>query len=208
MNVSVPESYRDFINDKVINSVVEHLLELPDTDLPVDEWDEVPAYYQSWLSAQKVKTDYALFLFDLWDAVWKPALEVAGIGDELSIDEVRRISKSHRPTREDIWQDGLNRLFRTRYQGRNVLLQTWIGDDGVNGAHILAALYDADSKEEITEQIISSLLAVSDRWQEELDDDDFCRLKDGSCLILHKDSLALDVSPLKLAAQDLLKIIG
>lgn len=39
MKVPVPESFRDYINNKVIQSVVDHLLEVPDTDLLVDKWD-------------------------------------------------------------------------------------------------------------------------------------------------------------------------
>lgn len=206
MKVAVPESYRDYINERVISSVVDHLLEVPDTDLPVDEWDEVPAYHQAWLSAQKVKTDYALFLFDLWDAIWKPALQEAGIDDELSVYEAKKQCKSHQPTRANIWLSRLNRLFRTSHQGREVLLQTWIGADEGNGITILLALFDADGEEEITEQILPSLLTSSGRWQKELEDG-FCMLNEDLCPALDKDITELDVSPLRLAAQDLLKII-
>jgi len=198
MKVAVPESFRDYINEKVVQSVVDHLLEVPDTDLPVDEWDEVPAYYKAWLSAQKVKTDYALFLFDLWGAAWKPALQEAGLDNELSIDEAKKQWKIFKPTRENIWIEGLSRLFHASYHEREVLLRIWVGGDVGNGVVLL----DADGEEEITELILPVL---SDRWQKELDDDGFCMIKENPCLTIRKDNIAMDVSPLRLAAEDLLK---
>jgi len=200
MKVALPESLRDYMNEKVVQSVVDRLLEVPDTNLPVDEWDEVPAYYKAWLSAQKVKTDYALFLFDLWDAIWKPALQEAGLNNELSIDEAKKQWKTHRPTRENIWVAGLNRLFWTNYKKRKVLLHTFVGDDGGNGITIQAVLYNADD-EEITEQL---LLSLSKHWQKALENG-FCMVNEDLCPALDIDNTELDVSSLRLAAQELLK---
>lgn len=203
MKVLVPESYRDYINNRVVQSVVDHLLDESDTDLPVDEWYEVPAYYQAWLSAQKVKTDYALFLFDLWDAIWKPALQEAGIDSEFSIYEAKKWHKSFWPTKENLWQEGgLHRLFYVRYQGKEASLHTLVGDDGGRGITAWAVLHDSEGQE-ITEQLLPPL---SDRWQKRLEDG-FCMLNEDLCPALDKDITELDVSLLKLAAQDLLKII-
>lgn len=108
--VKIPESYRDYITDRTIESVVEHLLTQKDNDLPIElGWNELYAYHQAWLSAQKVKTDYALFVMDLWEIAWGNCLRKYGIIHEHTIDEVR--AWDMRPTRDSLWENGCCRYF-------------------------------------------------------------------------------------------------
>ena len=103
--IDVPASVRDYLTDKTICSVVDHLLEQKDGKLPPGlAWDEVRAYHQAWLSAQKVKTDYVLLLMDLWDAIWRPALLKYGVDVEKQIWDIEEMKEYEaEPSRAVIW---------------------------------------------------------------------------------------------------------
>lgn len=106
--IAIPDSVRDYLTNKTICSVVNHLLEQKDDKLPPDlAWDEVRAYHQAWLSAQKVKTDYALLLMDLWDAIWRPALEKYGVDVEKQSWDIEGMKEYEaEPSRHVMWNDG------------------------------------------------------------------------------------------------------
>jgi hypothetical protein len=73
---TIPESVFVYYNDKAVMAAVDHLLSEKKETLPgVDDWSDLPAYYRARLSAYQCQADHALMLFDLWNAIWQPAID-------------------------------------------------------------------------------------------------------------------------------------
>jgi hypothetical protein len=73
---TIPESVFVYYNDKAVMAAVDHLLGEKKESLPgVDDWSDLPAYYRARLSAYQCQADHALMLFDLWNAIWQPAID-------------------------------------------------------------------------------------------------------------------------------------
>lgn len=73
---TIPESVFVYYNDKAVMAAVDHLLSEKKETLPgVDDWSDLPAYYRARLSAYQCQADHALVLFDLWNAIWQPAID-------------------------------------------------------------------------------------------------------------------------------------
>lgn len=157
--VRIPESYRDYATDRTIQSVVNHLLEQQDKDLPSElEWNEVRAYHQAWLSAQKVKTDYIFLLMDLWDLIWKSALN----NHEINLDQSWSIEdmqeKDAEPSQHVLWNDKrYYRWFSCLIGDHGFLLETLIIIEDEN---IRIGLEISDKDDES----ITNKLEFSDLW--------------------------------------------
>lgn len=184
--VKIPESYRDYATDRTIQSVVDHLLEQKDKDLPTEiDWSEVRAYHQAWLSAQKVKTDYILLLMDLWDAIWKPTLEKHGIKKVFDIDEMKE-DDAH-PARSIVWDDGVFYChFHYTIKKKSFRIYTSIAiSDEIVEIH----LYILDEDDEI--YFIDDY--SSDFWR--MNEDDYLVTQDNN-ISIEKSVNELDVSKL------------
>ena len=79
MNFELPESYRVYCGDAAVRTAVDHILSADSKTplaLPADiEWKDLKAFHRAVLSAHQVRCEYAVFLIDLWDAVWQHALD-------------------------------------------------------------------------------------------------------------------------------------
>lgn len=77
MSVQIPESYRAYCTDRAVRTAVEHILgSTKALDVPTDlKWDELPKFHKAMLSAHQVRCEYAIFLHELWNAVWQPAVD-------------------------------------------------------------------------------------------------------------------------------------
>ena len=79
MSFELPESYRAYCGDAAVRAAVDHILSADSKKplaLPADiEWKELPAFHKAVLSAHQVRCEYAVFLIDLWDALWQRALD-------------------------------------------------------------------------------------------------------------------------------------
>ena len=81
MPIQVPESYRAYCKDRAVQEAVEHILDAKSLHVPADlEWDDLPNFHRAVLAARQVQCEYAIFLHELWNAVWKPALDACNIG--------------------------------------------------------------------------------------------------------------------------------
>lgn len=115
MNVIIPESVKSYCANRGVRTAIDLLSEQGEDYLPDNlEWDELHSYYKSVLAAATVKTDFALFYLNLWDAIWKPALAAYGINEPWSIDEMRRDETP--PSLKKIRKDG---LYRVHYHPRD-----------------------------------------------------------------------------------------
>ena len=84
MPIQVPESYRAYCKDRAVQEAVNHILNAKSLPVPADiEWDDLPKFHRAVLAARQVQCDYAIFVHELWNAVWKPALDARGFGKKL-----------------------------------------------------------------------------------------------------------------------------
>ncbi len=105
--IQIPDSVYDYLTDPSIQSVVDHLLEQKDDKLQVElAWNEVRAFHEACLSAQKVKTDYILWLMDLWDAIWQQALDKQEVDfKHLTLREMKEEYDFEQLNRQTIWNE-------------------------------------------------------------------------------------------------------
>ena len=81
MTFKVPDSYRAYCTDAAVKTAVDHILDSRSLSLPEDiEWKDLPAFHRAVLSAHQVRSEFAIFLIDVWNAVWKPMLEQSDFG--------------------------------------------------------------------------------------------------------------------------------
>ena len=88
MPFALPESYRAYCADAAVRTAVDHILSSANRKggpgLPPNlEWKDQPAFHRAVLSAHQVRCERAIFLFDLWEAVWRPALAGSGFQGDL-----------------------------------------------------------------------------------------------------------------------------
>lgn len=88
MTFEMPESYRAYCADRAVRTAVDHILSAADRKggLAVPAaigWEDLPAFHKAVLSAQMVRCEYAIFLIDIWDAVWRPAMDECGFRNDL-----------------------------------------------------------------------------------------------------------------------------
>ena len=83
MPIQVPESYRAYCKNRAVQEAVDHILG-KSLHVPADlEWDDLPSFHRAVLAAHQARCEYAIFLHELWNAVWKPALDAHGFGKKL-----------------------------------------------------------------------------------------------------------------------------
>ena len=76
MPVQIPESYRTYCTDRKVQTAVDHILKSKTLRVPTDlEWDDLPKFHRAVLSAHQVRCEFAVFLHELWDEIWKPAVD-------------------------------------------------------------------------------------------------------------------------------------
>jgi len=79
MSFELPESYRAYCKDAAVRTAVDHILSADSKTpltLPADiEWKDLKAFHRAVLSAHQVRCEFAVFLIDLWDAVWQRTLD-------------------------------------------------------------------------------------------------------------------------------------
>ena len=82
MPFAMPESYRAYYTDTAVRTAVDHILASTGKGalrLPSDiDWEDLPAFHRAVLSAHQVRSEFSVFLIDLWNAVWQRALAECG----------------------------------------------------------------------------------------------------------------------------------
>ncbi|NJR80340.1 hypothetical protein [Sphingomonas corticis] len=70
--IDVPPSVLHYALDPDVTLAVELLLDGDDTaTIAKLRWPDLPSYYRAWLAAQQTCAEHALFLEQLWNAVWR-----------------------------------------------------------------------------------------------------------------------------------------
>lgn len=72
--IKIPDSVLSYMNNESVRTAVDNLLGKKDAEkkIPNDitTWAEARGYHRALLSAYQVRSEFAIFLFDLMDAVW------------------------------------------------------------------------------------------------------------------------------------------
>ncbi len=160
MKITLPESVKSYCVSRGVRTAINSLSEQDDSYLPDHlDWDELPSYFQSILAAKTVKTDFALLVLQLWDAIWKPALEACAVTKPWMIDDMQ--TEDTPPSLETLWEVG---LYRTHYHPRdeNARIDTYIGlAVEQNQLQISLSLASWDAEEEAQE------ITLSEDWAKE-----------------------------------------
>ena len=163
MPFPVPESVHAYVTDSVARTAVDTLLE--SETHPKDEdlgWDKLADFQRAVLAAHQVRCEYAVFLIELWDEVWKPCFE-SGFGASL---ERRTITDTEewceQPfTPSGIWDQG---WFGVSFAGPSRQRTLCVGvclDDARSGVQLSAQLHDARDRELLDQG------ALGEPWEEE-----------------------------------------
>ena len=135
MNFELPESYRAYCGDAAVRTAVDHILSADSKTplaLPADiEWKDLKAFHRAVLSAHQVRCEFAVFLIDLWDAVWQCALDGWDFRSNL-VPATAAAAEEWWPQKLDtntVWNDGhFLRMFNMGETGVPLGLGAWIGN--------------------------------------------------------------------------------
>ena len=206
MPVQIPGSYRAYCTDRAVRTAVDHILESKTLDVPADlEWDDLPKFHKAVLSAHQVRCEFAIFLHDLWDAVWQPTVDRS---------ERKLTPKTVAETQDywgrnpldtySVWEEGwFSRVFDIA--GTMYALEIGAHVDVENRVRLALSLWDQENAKYTTNE-----LGLGDCWlSEETEDDDgvhnYVYSKSEHAPTV--DSGSIDLAPLHKAADDALAAI-
>lgn len=110
MPLTMPESYRTYCTDSAVQLAVDHILDPKrGLGLPADiDWKDLPAFHRAVLSAHQVRCEVAVYLIDLWDAVWQTALNTCEYGSDLKPWSVAKSQHWHGQKFDTytVWNEG------------------------------------------------------------------------------------------------------
>ena len=157
----LPESYRAYCADPAVRTAVDHILESKSLSLCAGiKWKHLPAFHRAVLSAHQVRCEYAIFLIELWDAVWGRALEKIQLGDDteaLSIAKTE-VGWEQKLDTNTVWNSWFIRGFKFTTTGSNFYAGAM---DDVDHVMLAIDYYDADGHQRTTD------LELGDKWPEE-----------------------------------------
>ena len=204
MPITIPASYLAYCTNCVVRGAVDHILKFKNPRTPANlEWDELKKFHEMVLSAHQVRCEFAIFLHDLWNAVWKPAVEKRNFTPKTITDTYR------------VWQqddDILNA--HTIWDGK------WFGRaydiDGAEFVFDLGTFADTDTKRvQLTLCLWNSdgeiytndsEFVLGNRWpHEDIDDDSYAYSSKKLAPIV--DGGNIDLGPLRKAAADALTAV-
>ncbi|MBK1700229.1 hypothetical protein [Thiococcus pfennigii] len=135
MKIVIAESVKSYCASRGVRTAIDTLSEQSKGYLPDHlEWDELRSYYQSVLAAATIHTDFAIFYLDIWNAIWKPALEACSVTEPWTIDEMQEADNA--PSLETLWYSG---LYRTHYHpnDENTSIDTHVEIDVVKNQLVI-----------------------------------------------------------------------
>ena len=201
MSFTMPESYRAYCTDAAVRTAVDHILssQTPKKplSLPADmEWSDLPTFHRAVLSAHQVRCEYAVFLIDLWDALWQPSLGTCEFGTKLEPGSVAdaEVLWNHKFDTNTLWDE--ERFGRCFYITKtNFRLAPGVKVDSQE-VRLSFSLWDKDDRYHTAE------LSFGDSWPEqEMEDDDAWTSKQ---LAPIQGNGTIDLNPLHSAVADAL----
>ena len=207
MPIQVPESYRAYCKDRAVQGAVDHILDAKSLHVPPDiEWDDLPKFHRAVLAAHQVRCEYAIFVHELWNAVWKPALDARGFGKKLKPRTIADTEEqcNQKLDTHTIWN---NAWFRQALdiadKNQNLVLCPGVGIEATYLDKVLLWLSLRDTEDNV--DLITGLDLGAD-WRSEDVEDGWARSRTELAPIA--DDGGLDLDALRKAAADALAAIG
>ena len=204
MPFALPESYRAYCTDAAVRSAVDHILSSTDRKgglgLPPDMgWSDLPAFHRAVLSAHQVRCERAIFLIDLWEAVWRPALAESGLQGELEPWTVTdtEVWNATKLDPHAVWD---NRWFGRNFNfgGGSYIIAPGVSDDAAR-VQLSLAFWGADDTDFMTGRNFGN------DWPEQVVEDNCIWTKEGLASI--RDDGTIDPQALRKAAADALAAV-
>ena len=203
MPFRIPESYHAYCTDAAVRTAVDHILYSKPLRVPADfEWCKLPEFHRAVLSAHQVRCEFAIFLHELWDAIWRPALEECDLVREFELQKVADAESWNDGQKLDtyaIWEsgrlDGVLGIPDTRY---DLSLGTFANLERVM---LSFYLWDRKNKEELT-----TTLDLGNHWPHEDIDDTSYAWSSGALAKIAANG-DIDLAPLRQAAADALAAV-
>ena len=97
----IPETVRLYLTDSPVRVGVNALLEIDLGDLPADLiFDELPDYLGARAQAEATRSDWAIFVHDLWKQIWHPLLDGWTAAEPNAVDKA-----GHSVTPRSCWDE-------------------------------------------------------------------------------------------------------
>ena len=203
MPFAMPESYRAYCTDTAVRTAVDHILASTDKkgglSLPGDiDWEDLPAFHRAVLSAHQVRSEFSVFLIDLWNAVWQRALGECGFDSgrvDWAVSETEEWSL--KLDTHSVWDNKwFSRVFGIAGGNLQLGLAVHVPLEGVK---LGLCLWGADHTDHTTGR------NFGDEWAEP---DEERWIYTGEDLAPIQDNGTIDLDPLHKAAADALAAIG
>ena len=153
--ISLPESLAFYHANRANRAALDIIMGNP--EMPGDlAWDEVLAYHEAKLAAEKVRTDYCALLHTIWQRTWGTAIDrLLPASSPFAVDELG----DWKPTLKTVW-DGAAIYGRADLpRGNTLWAAIEMGDDRTIQAAFL--IEDTDGS-----HTIGNTLPPRDEWQE------------------------------------------
>lgn len=190
--ISFPESLAFYYRDRANRSALNLIMDSP--ELPPDlGWDEVLAYHDAKLAAQKVRTDYCAFLHNAWERTWGAV--TGQLLPESPPSTVAELGK-WAPTLDTVWKN-------TALHGRALLPRRhtlWAAVEFPGERAVSLAFWADDGNDDYT---LSDTLPLGALWQP-VDDDNVRRTVPGLCTVGEN---TVDLTPLAEAAHEAVELL-
>lgn len=136
--IEMPGSVKEYFSSNGIRATVDALLDQKLDDVfPGLDWNEIHDYHKALLAAATVRAEYAIFLLDVWDAVWGTAIKGTDY-QSLPIDE---IEKAFKPSAKGIWGDCLYRVHKKTIKSSPYLVTAVVYNGAEEGLTLFVALF-------------------------------------------------------------------
>lgn len=205
MPIQVPESYRAYCKNRAVQEAVNHILDAKPLRVPADiEWDDLPKFHRAVLAAHQVRCEYAIFVHELWNAVWKPALDAHGFGKKLkprTIADTQEQCNQKLDTHTLWYQAWFSQVLDIADTNLMLFPGVGIGEAALDKVRLRLSLWNTEDNVDL----ITGLDLGAD-WRSEDVEDGWARTRRELAPIA--DDGGLDLDALRKAAADALATIG
>lgn len=204
MSFELPESYRAYCKDAAVRTAVNHILSADSKTpltLPADiEWKDLKAFHRAVLSAHQVRCEYAVFLIELWDAVWQRALDGWELGGDLRPQSVADAQHWHNAKFDTytVWDDEYFGLGFEIGDTSLLLLASVLVDQ--ERLRLNLCLWGSDDTDRTTD------LNLGDSWPDQDIEDGVAHTSRSLAPI--RDDGTIDLEPVRKAAEDALGAVA
>ena len=204
MEISRPKSYQTYCDDQAIRTAVDHLLAASSNgsndalNLPEDiKWDDMLAFHRALLSAHQIRSEYAIYLIDLWNTVWEPTLVVSNIGlKPMTVKECEKLTTCALDT-YSTWKN--QEFYRSYYVADSSFTLALGTADYHEGPNLWFSCWDEDNT--------SIEFESNEHWShQEQDNEGWFRTRDNFVIV--QENGGLDTARLKEAAIEILKAVS